>query len=79
MSQETSKEYYYLLSPGDKGEVSLEIISKEDAIKMTKEDEVEFQDHVPLNDSDYWEKPILIKGKIVVPKPVEKIIDYEID
>lgn len=79
---------YFILTSGEDG-ISISMISKSALEKGLKQndfgDNVKFLDHVPPIDKGCWEQDedentvLIIKGEIVVPKPVQKVTEYEVE
>ena len=82
-----SKENYFVITSGEDG-ISISPMSKEELEKGLKEDDwgkVKFLKQIPEIDKGCWyddeDEPsiLIIKGEIIVPKPVKKVTQYEIE
>lgn len=73
-------EQYFMISNMD-GDTFVSAMSKQDLEQMLEDEAVkDFLDRVPDSDTNYWEmRPLLIKGTIVVPRPVQIVTKYEVD
>lgn len=86
-----SKEQYFIIEINEDGEVSVYANTAEDMAKLininleedldAEIDANECNETIPEDaDPNCWEKSILIiKGKVVAPRPVAKVLKYEID
>jgi len=75
---------YFIISNCD-GDTEVEVVSETELLKRIDPEEeyygeVGFLDKIEDNDTNYWGDNILIiKGKIVVPKPKDVVVKYVID
>lgn len=80
-------ENYFVITSGEDG-ISISRMSRKELEKSLKDDEwgkVKFLKHLPsidkgcFQDNDEDEpSTLIIKGEIVIPKPVTKVTEYEI-
>jgi len=74
---------YFVIHNGD-GDTTVNSFTKEELEKRLAEkhwgDDIQFLDDMPIqSDTNYWEtKFLIIKGDIVVPKPIEVVKLYEV-
>ena len=76
--------YLFVISSNEDGEVTVEQLGEEEFIERINDEEyygeVNFLDKISQIDPNYWgNKLLVIRGEIVIPKPVEKITKYEIE
>ena len=76
-------EKYFIISNSD-GDTTVDVVDKETLLERIKEeyygDREVFTEMPSDNDTNYWGEGILvIKGKVVSPKPVQVITDFEIE
>lgn len=79
---------YFILTSGEDG-ISISMVSEAELKKSLNRneygDKVKFLDHIPEIDKGCWyqdedeETILIIKGAIVVPKPVKKVTEYEVE
>jgi len=73
---------YFLIrnNDGDTHVENINIIDFLDDLNNGYYDNVEFLDSIDETDTNYWgRKQLIIKGKIVVPRPAETVVKYEIE
>lgn len=71
-------EKYYMIYQLDTNATVIEL-TKEEALKRVEDfgGEEAFMDKIPFSDPAEWGmRPILIKGEIVTPEPVQKVTEY---
>ena len=75
-----SKDTYFLIYCSD-GDTCVAEKTKEEILEMTDEEEgEEFMDHIVDRDTNYWaDLNLVIKGKIVCPKPKKVVEEWEIE
>jgi hypothetical protein len=75
------EEQYFLFNVDEDGDVTFKVIDPKIFLEELKDSELPCISSLKNlgNDPMYWGGPfnLIIKGKIVVPKAVEKIIKYE--
>lgn len=74
---------YFVIKCNEDGEVRVEQMAKTELLKHIEEkywgDDAEFVGNIPDRDPQSWGNSIvIIKGGIVLPTPVAKVIRYEI-
>jgi len=74
---------YFVIQNSD-GDTTVNEYTKEELIKAVENNDfstdIEFIDSIGEDDTNYWGDGILvIKGKIVSPEPIEKIVRYTIE
>lgn len=73
-------EQYFMIRNTD-GDTLVNVMTKADVEQMLEDEAVaNFLDQIPDGDTNYWRtRPLLIKGRIIVPRPVEVTTRYEVD
>lgn len=74
---------YFVMRCSEDGEVSINQLSKTDLLRRIEEkywgERAEFIDYIPDSDPQSWGHSIVIvKGNLVMPEPVTKILKYNI-
>ena len=78
-------ESYFLFTIHEDGDIYIREVEIESLLAdLTEEgsgfEAEDFQSEFEGGDPNYWNKrQLLIKGKIVAPKPVQKVTEYKID
>lgn len=74
----------YFIIDSAEGEVHGKEYTKEELLKKLKDnwwgDDRKFYNKFPEeNDLFYWDKVLIIKGKVITPKTRQVIVDYDIE
>jgi len=74
---------YFLFHISEDGDLSIEKMNKDELLSRINENyygDISFHYEIPEeSDPNYWEKrALIIKGRIVFPKPVQLVEKYEI-
>jgi hypothetical protein len=73
----------YITIHNGEGDTIVNHLSKGELLKRLKEnywgEDIKFLGNLPNGDTNYWGCNLLIiKGEIVTPKAVEKVVEYDI-
>lgn len=73
---------YFIIYISEDGDLSIDKLDKAILLERINEGywgSIKFNDSFPGKDPNHWDKPaLIIKGNIVVPKPVTLVEKYEI-
>lgn len=74
---------YFIMMCGENGDVRINHLTKTELLKRIEEkyygDHLEFVDYIPDSDPQSWgTSVIIIKGNIVVPQPITKVVKFTI-
>jgi len=72
---------YFIIHNGD-GDTNVDVLTREELTKRLNEEyygDVGFLREITEKDTNYWGDALLIiKGEIIIPKPVKVIEEYEL-
>ncbi len=73
---------YFVITNSD-GDTCVDMITEEKLLKRLDEkywgEDVKFLNEIPTSDTNYWGETVLIVGgEIVVPKPKEIVVSYNL-
>jgi len=64
------------------GDTMVESMDKKTLIERIKENywgNVDYLSEMPEPDTNYWgDSVLIIKGEVVIPEPIEKVVEYDI-
>lgn len=70
---------YFMITAGADG-IGFQQVTKEEVHEAAQEGQTFLGPDDEIDgDPSYWESAVLIKGKIIQPKPVEKVTAFEIE
>ena len=72
---------YFLIHCSEDGDISVDELTRDALLERIHEKyygDIEFFKDFPEDDLVYWQKALIIKGNIVVPKPVQLVEKYVI-
>lgn len=79
------EENYYLISISEDGDIRVDVVKPDVLLAEinAEEDGIpadSFGDHIEDTDPNYWKhRHLLIKGRIVVPEPKERVVKYTLE